>query len=188
MPLIENGEIVADNWRMIGEEERLPADSAVIVPIARLRQNGEDVDFHTEPLGALIPNDIDVDLLRPWFGRLEIIAVDFPAFADGRGFSIGVLLRRLGYKGILRAKGRLIPDQYSYARRCGFDQVEIPGDLLGRHGPEAWTDKETGGATGALSLSYQADDVTSTGGASALNILAARRRVADRLSARDAAE
>ncbi len=74
-------------------------------------------------------------------GRLEdtpLIRVDFPSFADGRGFTIARQLRLMGYKGRLRARGHLIADQYAMARRAGFDEVEISPDLAARQPEEQW--------------------------------------------------
>lgn len=67
---------------------------------------------------------------------LEIIRIDFPSFADGRGFTIARQLRLRGYTGRLRAKGHVIADQYAMARRAGFDEVEIDASLAQRQ-PEA---------------------------------------------------
>ena len=57
--------------------------------------------------------------------HLQIIRIDFPNFADGRGFTLARLIRLLGFVGRLRAKGHIIADQYAMARRSGFDEVEI---------------------------------------------------------------
>lgn len=69
---------------------------------------------------------------------LEMIRVDFPSFADGRGFSIARTLRLRGYKGRLRAKGHVLADQYAMARRSGFDEVEIDDDLAARQPEPQW--------------------------------------------------
>ena len=54
------------------------------------------------------------------------VEVHFPKFGDGRGFSIGRLLReRYGYKGELRAVGHLTRDHVLYLERCGFDAFEL---------------------------------------------------------------
>jgi uncharacterized protein (DUF934 family) len=53
---------------------------------------------------------------------LPVIAVNFPRFADGRGFSIATLLRtRFGYRNEIRAIGDVLRDQLFYMKRCGFD-------------------------------------------------------------------
>jgi len=75
------------------------------------------------------------------FSRLEtlkMIRVDFPDFADGRGFGIARQLRRAGYRGRLRARGHVIADQYAMARRVGFDEVEISDELAHRQPEAQW--------------------------------------------------
>ncbi|MFT4014204.1 MAG: DUF934 domain-containing protein [Paracoccus sp. (in: a-proteobacteria)] len=67
-----------------------------------------------------------------------LLAVDFPAFSDGRGFTLARLLREKGYQGRLRAVGGLIADQYAMARRVGFDEVRIPAALAARQPQEQW--------------------------------------------------
>jgi uncharacterized protein (DUF934 family) len=87
-------------------------------------------------LAVFLPNEASAEALKPAFDRIALIAVEFPSFADGRGFSLGRRLRALGYKGVLRAKGPLISDQYAFARGCGFDEVEIDDAMAARQ-PEA---------------------------------------------------
>jgi len=86
--------------------------------------------------GLEVPNDTDAKALAPHFNRVDLIAIAFPNFADGRGFSLARRLRALGYRGRLRAKGHLIADQYPMARACGFDEVQID-ETLARRQPEA---------------------------------------------------
>jgi uncharacterized protein (DUF934 family) len=74
-------------------------------------------------------------------GRLPmipLIRVEFPSFADGRGFTVARLLRRMGYAGRLRAHGHVIADQYAMARRAGFDEIEIAPDLAARQTEDQW--------------------------------------------------
>ncbi|WP_338551080.1 DUF934 domain-containing protein [Roseovarius phycicola] len=74
-------------------------------------------------------------------GRLDdtpMIRVDFPNFADGRGFTIARQLRLMGFKGRLRARGHVIADQYAMARRAGFDEIEISEDLAKRQPEDQW--------------------------------------------------
>ena len=69
---------------------------------------------------------------------LQMIRVDFPSFADGRGFTIARLLRLRGFTGRLRAKGHVLSDQYAMARRAGFDEVEISDELAARQPQDEW--------------------------------------------------
>ena len=58
------------------------------------------------------------------------LAIEFPAFNDGRALSLAVLLRtRFGFKGQLRAVGETHPELYHYLYRCGFDAV-APGEAI----------------------------------------------------------
>lgn len=79
---------------------------------------------------------------------LRIVAVRFPKFADGRGYSIGRLLReRHGFRGELRAVGEVARDHLQLLAQCGFDAFEL------RAGEDAG---EALGAFDDLSESYQA--------------------------------
>ena len=66
------------------------------------------------------PGD-DARLLLPFLDRLALVEVNFPSFADGRGYSAARNLREAGYAGELRAVGDVLIDQLSHMRRCGFD-------------------------------------------------------------------
>ncbi len=98
------------------------------------------------PLGEVTANDIAIDLtsdadpseLSDRLKEIAFIRVDFPSFADGRGFTIARQLRLMGYDGRLRAKGHVIADQYAMARRSGFDEVEISDDLAKRQPEDQW--------------------------------------------------
>jgi uncharacterized protein (DUF934 family) len=91
------------------------------------------------PVGVELSNNFDPNQVKPHFDQLALIAIGFPAFSDGRGFTLAKRLRRLGFKGTLRAVGPLIPDQFAYAIACGFDQVELPETSATRQAPEQWT-------------------------------------------------
>lgn len=83
-----------------------------------------------------LASDVDPQTLR--FEGAQMIRVDFPSFADGRGFSIARQLRLRGYRGRLRARGHVIADQYAMARRAGFDEVEIDEALAARQPEDDW--------------------------------------------------
>jgi len=68
----------------------------------------------------LEPTD-DPRALIPHLERLSLIEVAFPKFRDGRGYSVGSILREAGYTGELRAAGDVLVDQILPMRRCGFD-------------------------------------------------------------------
>lgn len=92
-------------------------------------------------LGGLyvdLKNDEDPETLVPYFAAIDLIRIAFPSSADGRGFSLGQRLRRLGFKGTLRAHGDLISDQYPMALRTGFNELEISSNMAKRQPEEQW--------------------------------------------------
>jgi Uncharacterized protein conserved in bacteria len=84
-----------------------------------------------------LPSDTDPEALSQ-YGNAPAIRVAFPAFSDGRGFTLARLLRLGGFQGRLRAHGHVIADQYAMARRAGFDEVEIPETLAARQPEDQW--------------------------------------------------
>lgn len=85
-----------------------------------------------------LANTDDPTSLEPVLGDLTLIRIGFPAFSDGRAFTIARRLRMMGYTGRLVATGPVIADQYAMARRVGFDAVEIPDDLAARQPESQW--------------------------------------------------
>lgn len=85
-----------------------------------------------------LASDADLSALKERLGEIDLIRIDFPSFADGRGFTLARNLRRMGFQGRLRARGHVIADQYAMARRSGFDEVEISDDLARRQPQEQW--------------------------------------------------
>jgi len=106
-----------------------PAPAVNAVTLAEIAAHQGAVDLlHTDTPEALLPYLADLTLIR----------IAFPAFSDGRAFTIGHRLRALGYKGHLRAMGPVIADQYPMARRTGFDDVEIPDEMAARQPEAQW--------------------------------------------------
>lgn len=96
-------------------------------------------DYSGTSASALdLPSDAEAAELDGRLDGLELIRIDFPKFADGRGFTIARRLRAMGYRGRLRAAGHLLADQYAMARRVGFDEVEISDDFAERQPEDQW--------------------------------------------------
>lgn len=140
MPLLENGRVVADNWVRAGDTDALPDSSPAILGFERLRRDADGLAARNAPLGALLSPDTKPEDVEPFLNRLALIAVDFPKFRDGRGFTIARALReRYGYEGEIRAVGHVLPDQYVYLLRTGFTTVEIPEGAKAEHWEKALT-------------------------------------------------
>ncbi|AOJ11002.1 DUF934 domain-containing protein [Burkholderia mayonis] len=136
--IIKNREVIDDAWQVVraAEDGALPAVGAlpagnVLVPFALWQAEREAlVAAKTkDALGVwLAPDSEPADLVAD-FDRIAVIGVDFPRFADGRGYSIARLLReRYGWKGELRAIGDVLRDQLLYMSRCGFDAFAVRAD------------------------------------------------------------
>ena len=73
-------------------------------------------------VGVWLASDERAEQLKEDIANLSLIAIDFPAFSDGRGYSIAFNLRtRLGYDGEIRAIGDVLRDQLFYMQRVGFN-------------------------------------------------------------------
>lgn len=151
MPLIRNGEIVSHSWSVLADADDPILDGDVVIPISRVREDGADLAGRSGRIGLILNGDAELDSLRGQLHRYPLIAVAFPAFTDGRGFSLARALRRdFGYAGELWATGALIPDQQSFLRACGFDAVLLDEQIFARQGTFAWLSTD-----GEISLCYQ---------------------------------
>ncbi len=126
--VIENGAVLADTYTPF--ESVLPAGGDVLVPLQAWLADGSAFDaYRTQgkgKIGVALSPDADPAVLKDAFGRIDLIAVTFEKFADGRGFSQAYLLRkRFGYTGKMRAIGPLLRDQLFYLTRVGFDSVAL---------------------------------------------------------------
>lgn len=115
------------NWAILSDEETVSEGASVAVPLARFEEEGESFFEKAGSVGAIVSTETAYADLAALVNRLAFVAIDFPAFGDGRGFSLAVRLRKdLGFKGEIRAIGKTIPDQAQFLMRSGFDSVDVP--------------------------------------------------------------
>ena len=126
--LIKNATIAADNWQRFepgadGSLPDIPVSGDILVPLALWQATaGELLARSAGRLGVWLDGDDDPVQIADSLEAFSLIAVNFPLFTDGRGYSIARLLReRYGWKGELRAIGDIQRDQLFYLSRCGFD-------------------------------------------------------------------
>jgi uncharacterized protein (DUF934 family) len=129
--ILRRREIVADEWHHFGDSA--PEGCPLIVPLAQLRQ--EPLRWRQWPgaLGVRLAPDEAPEQLGDDLPGLDLVAVEFPHTGEGRGYSLGRLLReRLGFRGELRAVGAGVrQDQLFLMSRCGFDSMQLaPGEDL----------------------------------------------------------
>lgn len=130
MKIIKNKTVVEDDWRVLRPEDQETAESVVvpegkvIVPLKVWLAQRNTLQQRSD-IGVWFASDERPEDLKPDVQRLPVIAVDFPKFSDGRGYSIAYNLRaRLGFAGELRAIGDVLRDQLFYMQRVGFDTFE----------------------------------------------------------------
>lgn len=97
-----------------------------------------DWDIANDAPALDVPANADPETLLSRALHARIVRIDFPSFADGRGFTLAQRLRLAGYTGRLRARGHVLADQYAMARRSGFDEVEIDADRAARQPEDQW--------------------------------------------------
>ena len=127
--LIRNTKIAADSWQRLernadGSLPAIPATGDIIVPLALWQAaSGALLARSAGRLGVWLDSDEDPVQIADSLAAFGLIAVNFPQFTDGRGYSTARLLReRYGWKGPLRAVGDVQRDQLFYLARCGFDE------------------------------------------------------------------
>lgn len=130
--LIKDGEIIDNVWtRLTAEsfaESGLPADGKVIVPLPVWQEQRDDMLARGDVAICLAPGE-EPEMIADDLEHLELVAIDFPAFKDGRGYSYARELRqRYGFKGEVRAVGDVLQDQLFYMWRCGFNAFEVRAD------------------------------------------------------------
>ena len=125
--MIKNKAVVDDDWTVLRLQDGETADNVkidagkIIVPLKVWL--AQKTSLLTRPhRGVWLASDEALAELGNTLDQFDVIAVDFPIFADGRGYSLAYQLRaRRGYRGELRAIGDVLRDQMFYLQRVGFD-------------------------------------------------------------------
>ncbi len=113
--VIRNGRVEPDDW-----------DESALLTLAQWKlRRLQPIEAGVRVGVRLEPGD-DPAEIAPDLDRFQLVAINFPKFADGRGYSCAALLRtRYGYRGELRAIGDVGRDQLFYLKRCGFDAFAL---------------------------------------------------------------
>ena len=106
----------------------VPAQGSVLVSLKQYLVQ-RDALLARGDVGVWFAANDEVETLGHEAAKLALIAVEFPAFTDGRGFTTGRLLReRFGFSGELRAFGEVFKDTLNYLARCGFNSFALCED------------------------------------------------------------
>lgn len=132
--LIKDRQIIDDHYTLLrlGDDGALPAipsSGAVIVPLQQWLEQRDSLLARGLDIGVWLAPDDEPEAIAADLAQLAVVAVDFPSFMDGRGFSTGRLLReRYDYQGELRAIGDVFKDTLFYLARCGFNAYAVRAD------------------------------------------------------------
>ena len=125
--IIRNRQIIADSWQLLkaapkGGPSAVPPAGDVIVPLALWREQRDTLSSRAGRLGVWLDSHEDPAAIAGDLDRFALVAVNFTAFGDGRGYSTARLLReRYGWRGELRAIGVVVRDHMFFMEGCGFD-------------------------------------------------------------------
>ncbi|MFT6397563.1 MAG: hypothetical protein ACJAYU_002317 [Bradymonadia bacterium] len=124
--IIKDREIVEDQWTTLADDAPVPERGDVIVSLERWRSEREALTARKQGVGVSVNGEHDIRSLADDLEGLSLIALEFPAFADGRCYSHARILRdQLGYKGELRATGDILRDQIFYMQRVGINAFDV---------------------------------------------------------------
>ncbi len=128
--LIDRTGVRADDWTVFdGDASALASGTKVLLPLDAWREYRDAWLARGTPLGVILGPADDPFVLKDDLAKLSLIAIGFPHFTDGRGYSIARQLRqRLGYTGALRAVGDVLRDQIFFYARVGFDSFALRDD------------------------------------------------------------
>src|SRR5690606_2211986 len=116
---------IDDNWSYVPDDCELKTGD-ISVSLARWKQDKQQLLHHNGKVGVRLEPSDSVDDIAEDLSQIELIELNFPAFADGRAFSHAWLLRnRYRYTGEIRATGHYMPDQMFYLSRVGINAFNL---------------------------------------------------------------
>lgn len=124
--LWKDGAFIADPFKD-WEEGTNPSEARYVhVPLAVFLADRDAFLANPHPLGLVVAPGEKIEDVADDLSRFASVAVTFPAFTDGRGYSTArLLVERLKYAGEIRAVGDILQDQIPLMRRCGFNALVV---------------------------------------------------------------
>jgi uncharacterized protein (DUF934 family) len=129
MTLLKDGAVAEDIFSDVSAADTLPADGALLVSLSQWRAHRDALIARDEAIGIILRSDEKPEEIAAELDIFAVIALDFPAFGDGRAYSYARLLRdRYHYAGELRAVGDVLLEQLHFMHRVGFNAFDIAED------------------------------------------------------------
>lgn len=131
--IIKNEALATSDWQVIQELESadtLPSEGNCLLPLALWNEHRQALEQASPVPGLILHSDQHPSQFMGNLQQLPLIAIDFPVFTDGRGYSLAAQLRdHYEYQGELRAIGAIHRDQLYMLKRCGFNSFEFDKDI-----------------------------------------------------------
>jgi len=131
-PIIKNHALCeTDAWQVISDNtidniDSLP-EGDLILPLSVWQKLQSSLSRRN--IGVWLNSDEQPSAIQEACQKLPIIAINFPIFSDGRGYSYAHVLRaQYGFAGDLRAIGDVLKDQLFFMNRCGFSSFQMRQD------------------------------------------------------------
>ena len=124
--LFKDGTFIADPFRAwaVGDDAATVRYTHIPVPV--FLEHRAAVLANPHPNGLLVAPADRVEDVAADLGRFASVAVSFPGFTDGRGYtSARLLTERYKYRGEVRAIGDVLMDQLTLLRRCGMNAFVV---------------------------------------------------------------
>jgi uncharacterized protein (DUF934 family) len=122
----KNGSFSVDAYALIDDAADVPKATPVIVSLKRWRESRADVLAAGSPVGVVVDATATLSAETDALDKLALIAIPFPKFTDGRGYSLARRLRdEFQFRGDVRATGEVLIDQIPLMLRCGIDSFAI---------------------------------------------------------------
>lgn len=123
--IIKDQQIVDNNWQIVEAGEQTSGNA--LVALEDYLNNKSSYDLAAT--GVLLKSDDDCLALGEHLADLPVIAIEFPVFTDGRGYTLAYTLKEtLGFTGEIRAVGDVLLDQLHFLKRCGFTSFDLRED------------------------------------------------------------
>ncbi len=125
--LLKDGAVAEDAWVVVGDDDAAAVpEGAVIVSLDRWRRDRAALSARNTALGIRLKSSQLAAEIAADLDRFTLVVLDFPVFRDGRPFSTARELREHhGFTGEIRASGHVLPDQYQFLVRTGFNTVVV---------------------------------------------------------------
>ncbi len=123
MKVINNQKIENIDWEI---SDQIKSEGNLILPYEIYTEHKAALLSRTGKFAVILNGDIPVENIISDLDKLDLIALDFPNYADGRCFSHARLLRdAYQYQGDILALGDILRDQVAHLERCGVNLIKF---------------------------------------------------------------